>query len=207
MTDPHVTQADIDAFFHETHPEATHFPDPAREILRFKNRISLLSKSVTGRRFLNPGSRLGYTVMAAKDLGFEAKGIEPYEFFASFARKTYGKEYFEHTTAMQYAADGHQADLIYTHEAFCEQPDLETFTAALSRLIAPGGKIYIEEPDGNSFWLPHKFTKWKFLEPPLNFIYLSGEGMTALLARHDLIIEHKFFTFGPFMRLLVSKNP
>ena len=76
----------------------------------------------------------------------------------------------------------------------------------MAKTIAVSGKIYIEEPDGNSFNVPKRFTDWEFVQPPLNFLYLSKKGIAKLLARHGLKIEKSYFVWAPFMRLIVTKK-
>ena len=145
--------------------------------------------------------------MAAKALGFKTiKGIDPHGFFVSFAKDKYDGALFEHTPLPDYAARGEQAEVILSIEGFCEQTDPDAYAAALSAVLAPGGIIYMQEPDGNSFFLPRNFPRWTFADPPLNFSYLSFAGIKALLGRHGLIVKKRLFTWSPFMRLIVTRK-
>ena len=208
MTDPLITQDGLDGFFGEVQPQVTHVPHPEREITYMQRRITKLMQAGTkgtGKRFLDVCCRQGYAVKAARGLGFQAMGIDPHDFYIKFAREKWGAEHFEQSTPQDYAARGQQADIVFSFLGFSEQPDVDVYAAALAKIVAPEGKIYIEESDGNSFWLPRKFTKWDYVEPPLNFIYPSRKGMIAVLKRHGLKVESKLFGLGPFMRLVVVK--
>lgn len=203
---PWPTQADIDTFFGDIQPEAVHSPNPKREIINAGKLIRKITNNFSGRRFLDVSCRQGYAVVAAKKLGFQAKGIDPYEFFTTFAKDKYDADMFEHSTVQDYAARGEQAEVVFCVESFCEQLDPEGYMEALSKMIAAGGVLYIQEPDGNSFHIPKKFSDWDYINPPENFSWISEKGIKILLARNGLKIQKKLFTWGPFMRLIVVKK-
>ena len=205
-TDPWVTPAVLEKFFGDVQPEIVHVPSPAIQIVKMKKLIQKITSNFAGRRFLDISCRQGYAVIAAKELGFQAKGIDPHDFFINFAKDKYNPDLFEHVSVPEYAAKKEQAELVFSIESLCEQPDPETYMAALAKMLAPGGLLYLQEPDGNSFHLPRDFTRWAFADPPLNFAYYSKKGMEALLARHGLKVQKSFFTWGPFMRLIAVKK-
>lgn len=208
MVEPPLDQQMLDKFFGEIQPQITHMPEPDDEIEAMEKRLAKVVKNPAGKTFLDVGARHGYAVMAAKKAGMAAHGIDSHDFFANFARDVYGTELFQHMSAQEYAAtDPKKADVVFALECFAEQTDLDAFTAGLARLVAPGGSIYIEEADGNNFNLPRNFTDWAYVEPPLNFVYLSKKGLSALLHRHGLIIQKMFFTWKPIMRLIASRQP
>ena len=145
--------------------------------------------------------------MAARNLGMEPLGISSHDFFVKFAQEVYAPDLFKHISLQDYAAsDPPKADFILAQETFSEQPDIEGYMAALSRVLAPNGVIYIEEADGNSFNLPKRFAEWAYVEPPLNFVYYSKKGLTAALNRHGLAVQKMFFTWKPMMRMVVGKQ-
>lgn len=207
MVMPWITQQQREQVLGEIQPEATHVPNPEAEIAFYKKRLQKATGSIsgTGRRFLDVGCRQGYAVMAAKETGYQAKGLDQHDFFIRFAQDKYGNELFESATAQNYADSKQQAEVIFALECFSEQTDPDAFTAALAKILAPGGLLYIEEPDGNSFHLPRSFENWSFAEPPFNFVYPSKKGLTALLKRHGLKITRSFFSWSPMMKLIVTK--
>ncbi len=203
VTEPWPIQVVIDKFYGDIQPEAIHVPNPQAKINEIKKTLKKVTDDHVGRRFLDTCARQGYGVMAAKDLGFQAHGIDSHDFFTAFAKDKYDPALFEHSTAQAYAEKNEQAEFIYVNEGYCEQPDPEGYTAALSKILAHGGKIFIREPDGNHLRLPANFANWAFVDPPINFCYLSRKGMELLLGRHGLKVEKSFFTWSPFMRLVV----
>lgn len=206
MVSPWIEQDELDQFFGDVQPEITHLPDPDAEIKTMVKNITAAAKGVSGKRFLDVSCRQGYGVMAAKQLGFDAKGIDSHDFMIRFAQKEYDATLFEHVSAVDYAATGVKADVVFSLESLCEQPDPESFVAALAALTAPGGVVYMEEPDGNNFNLPRIFTKWALVEPPLNFLYISKRGLLLLLKRHGFRVKKIFFSWAPMTRLIAVRN-
>lgn len=207
MTDPYITKDELDAYFAGIDPTITHVPDPAREIIDMKNRIVKISQDLQGKRFLDVSCRQGYAVKAAKLQGMTPFGIDSHEFFIKFAQEKYPPDYFKHSTVQDYAAsDPEKFDIGFCIESFCEQPDPEGFVAGLARLIKPGGQLYIEEVDGNSFNLPRNFSNWAYVDPPINFLYISKKGMQAILGRHGFQIQKMFFTWRPVMKLIAVRQ-
>lgn len=207
MTDPFVTQEELDTYFTSVDPQITHVPDPAREIIDMKNRIVKISPELKGKRFLDVSCRQGYAVKAAKLQGMEPLGIDSHDFFIRFAQEKYPPDYFKHISVQDYAAsDPEKYDIGFALEAFCEQPDPEGYVAGLARLIKPGGLLYIEEVDGNSFNLPRNFASWIYVDPPINFLYMSKKGMQAILGRHGFQIQKMFFTWRPLMKLIAVRQ-
>lgn len=208
MTKPWVTQENLDKFFGDVQPITNHLSEPDMEIGFIESLISrAYPGDVAGKRFLDISSRQGYAVMAAKNLNMVPFGISPHEFFSKFAQEVYAPELFKHISLQDYAAsDPPKADFILSQESFTEQPEIESYAAALSRVLAPNGVIYIEEADGNSFNLPKRFYEWAYVEPPLNFAWYSKKGLTAVLNRHGLAVQKMFFTWKPMMRMVVVKQ-
>ncbi|MDE1151262.1 MAG: methyltransferase domain-containing protein [Micavibrio sp.] len=209
MTEPLVTKDELDAYFASIDPQITHVPDPAREIVDMKNRIMRLGKDATakGKRIIDVAARQGYAIKAAHLLGMKPYGIDSHEFFTRFAQEKYPPELFQNISVMEYAdASPEKYDCGIAIEAFCEQPDPDAFVAGLARIIKPGGTMYIEEVDGNNFNLPRNFANWSYVDPPLNFLYLSKKGMEALLARHGFAIQKMFFTWRPMMRFIAVRR-
>lgn len=207
MTDPYITQEELDIYFADIDPQITHAPDPAREIIDMKDRIVKITPELKGKRFLDAGCRQGYAVKAAHLQGMKPFGIDSHDFFIRFAQEKYPPDLFKHTTVQDYAAtDPEKYDIGFALECFCEQTDPEGFVAGLSRLIKQGGLLYIEEVDGNSFNLPRNFANWSYVDPPLNFLYISKQGMEAILGRHGFRIQKMFFTWRPLMRLIAVRQ-
>lgn len=205
MVTPWMTEERREQYFGEIEPQITHTPNPDADVGVRKKCILRVMKEPAGKRFLDPFCQQGYGVMAAKSLGMNAYGIDQHEFFADFARSKFGEELFENTTPAAFAETHAGAyDFIYLQEAFSVQTDPDAFAAALKKLLAPGGVIYIEEPDGNHWNVPRKFSLWSLAFPPINFCFLSRKGLIQLLKRHDLVVAKAFWSWRPFSKFVVK---
>lgn len=208
MADPWPTNDALEKYYGDIQPEAVHAQNPQAQI---NTAVKILGKTLpqpaTGKnRLLDVNAQRGYIVAAALKLGWKATGLNAQEFLHSFAVSNYGEQHFVHSDLISYAAQSSEKyDVIITASAFTEARDLDAFTAALGSLLAPGGVIYLEEPDGNHFNTPRDFAAWSMVEPPITCATLSKKGMTKLLARHGLGIKRTFFTWlRPFVRALVA---
>lgn len=203
--EPWPTVEVLDKFFGDIQPEIVHMRNPQGQIINAKQIIAKAWRDYPGKRFLDVSCRQGYGAFGAKELGFaQVRGIDSHAFYIAFAKDKYDPHLFEHVTVENYAERGEQADFILSLESFCEQTDPEKYAAALKKILAPGGKIYIQEPDGNHARLPTNFASWPFVDPPLNFSYPSKKGLEYVLWRNGLKIERKFFSWAPFMKLVVG---
>lgn len=206
MTENRVTEEEREKFLADIEPQITHVPKPQNEIDELKKTIAKIMPNGSGKRFLDINCRNGYAVMAAKELGFIARGIDAHDFFINFAQSKYDAARFEQKTVFQAVEEGEQADFIFIREAFTEQTNPDAYAGAIAQLLAPKGVVYIEEPDGNNFNTPRYFAGWPVVYPPLNFFYFSKQGMKALLKRHGLTVKKTIFSWRPVMRLIAGKK-
>lgn len=206
VLDPWPSRESIDTFIGDIDPVAVHVTYPDR---RIESDIKILSKNipapVAGRkRLLDVNALQGYTVMAARKLGYDAVGLNMLEHMHSFAAKTYSEAGFIHETLQEYAARGEKADIIICTRAFSLQTDPDGFAAALKQILAPGGMIYLQEDDGNHFNTPRDLAFWLAIAPPLTPAIFSKKGVTQILNRHGLSVRKAYFTWSPYMRLSVG---
>lgn len=205
MVRPWMTDEVREKYFGEIEPQITHVPNPDAEIAARKKIIERIMPNPAGKKFLDGFSQQGYGVMAAKSLGMQARGIDPHEFFTEFSRSKFGEELFENASAMEHAeTHAGQYDFIYLQEAFSVQTHPDDFAAALKKLLAPGGVIYIEEPDGNHWNLPGRFSIWPVVFPPINFCFASRKALIALLKRNGLATTKVIWSWRPLSKLIVK---
>jgi len=91
----------------------------------------------------------GYLLQHFLPLGIPVTGIEPAANVAEVARQKNIPtlvEFFGQKLAQQLVSEGRQADLIIGNNVLAQVPDLNDFTAGMSRLLAPNGVITLEFP-------------------------------------------------------------
>ena len=204
ITDPRPTDEALEKYYGDIQPEAVHAVNPEVVITKATKILGkALPVPVAGKdMLLDIHAQRGYITVAASKLGWKAVGLNAQEFLYRFATTNYGEENFIYSDVVTFAAEiSDKFNVIIAINAFNEARDLDAFTAALAKLLAPGGVIYLEEPDGNHFNTPRDFAGWAMVEPPITSVILSKKGLTKLLARHGLVIKHAFFTWlRPFVR-------
>jgi SAM-dependent methyltransferase len=206
MVDPWPTAEEIERYFGDVQPEATHIPNHEKHMEDIEKRLrKLFPAGGAGKTFVDISCQNGYAVTVAKKMGFDARGIDARDFFVRFAQSKFDPSLFQEGTAGDIAASGQKFDIIYCFEHLCQELDLNSFLSSVSKILAPNGLLLIEEPDGNHFNVPKKFTSWPVVFPPLNFVFVSKKGLDRALNRHGLKIKNSAFSWRPFMHLVVGK--
>ncbi|MDD9900979.1 MAG: class I SAM-dependent methyltransferase [Alphaproteobacteria bacterium] len=160
-----------------------------------------------GRKFLDIGCNIGFTVEAAHQLGLEAYGIDIDTDAIEQARLHYpAAGRFEAVPVEDYATRGDTFDMIYMSEVVEHVRDPDTFIAAVAKLLRPGGVLYITAPDGAHFAVPRDFASWGMVCPPQHLTFFSRTGMKKLLARHGLDIRSFSIAFKPGIKALARKT-
>lgn len=198
LTAPWPSDAALEKYYGDIQPEAVHAENPEDVITKATKILSkVLPPPVAGKdMLLDINAQRGYTTIAAARMGWKAVGLNSQEFLYRFAANNYGENNFIYTDAVTFASEiTDKFNVIIAINTFNEARDLDAFTAALASLLAPGGMIYLEEPDGNHFNTPRDFAGWSIVEPPITCAILSKKGMVKLLARHGLGIKQTFFSW------------
>lgn len=208
IVDPWPTEEALEKFYGDIQPEAVHATSPDAMI---NTAVKILGKALPAPApgkdlLLDVSAQRGYTVAAALKMGWKAVGLNQHEFLHRFATGAYG-DYFVESDLVTFAAEvTDKFNVIVVTNAFTQARDPDAFAAALESLLAPGGMIYIEEPDGNHFNTPRDVAGWSLVEPPITCAIPSKKGLTKLLARHGLGIKHSFFTWlRPMVRAQVVR--
>jgi len=137
-----------------------------------------------GQRFLDVGCNAGFGVAAALQLGLDAYGIDIDRESIEAAKSWLPEDRFDVSSAEQYAASGKKADIIYSSEVIEHMIDPGSFVAALSRILEPGGRLYLTCPDAGHIRRPLRFTAWKEVKPPEHLVFFTRKGLRALFGRH-----------------------
>lgn len=207
MATPAPTQAQLETFYGDIQPEAVHVANPEREISHMSKVLGKSLPAPTGgkNRMLIVNVQNGYLLAAAQKNGWKATGINFHEFMHRFACANYGEAHFFLGSLPEFAAQSQEKfDAIVCSRSFTEHRDLDALAAALKKLLADSGVIYIEEPDGNHFNTPRDFSVWNSVEPPVTSATLSKKGLGKLLARHGLGVKKTWFTWAPYIRMLAG---
>jgi 2-polyprenyl-3-methyl-5-hydroxy-6-metoxy-1,4-benzoquinol methylase len=202
---PFPSLDDIIKFYQSYKGSAVYKPKEEKKIRRASRRIKRLLSYTAGRRFLDVGCNIGYTVKAALNLGLDARGIDMDAAAVQTANETYGPR-FEALSIESYAALGHKVDILYTSEVIEHVPDPDSFMTAVHSLLDDNGVLYMTMPDGGHWNIPRDFASWRMVTPPSHIIYFTRKGIRHLLEKHGFKIEKFFFTLKPGIRLIARKK-
>lgn len=143
---------------------------------------------------------------AAAGLGLNATGIDIDDVAISACREQFGKDAaFEFRTVQDHAASGAKADIVYTSEVIEHTIDPNSFTAAMERILKPGGLLFLTTPDAGHCRVPSDFSQWSHTNPPEHLVYFSKKGMRVLLERHGFRDVRFRFKMKPGMSLTARK--
>jgi SAM-dependent methyltransferase len=203
---PFPTLADLKAYYEAYKGTTDYTKKEKRKIQRSSRRIARLKGFTKGRDFLDVGCNYGFAVVAAHALGLNAQGIDVDSTAINSNKQRYpGQGSFDYVSVEDHAAKGAKADIIYTSEVIEHVPDPNSFVAAISKILNPGGVVYITTPDASHFRVPENFASWDQVIPPEHVSYFTRDGMKELLERHGFTKVKFGFNLKPGMRVIALK--
>lgn len=206
VVDPWPTLEQLVDFYQSYKGTTDYRKKAVRKIQRAQKRLRKVAARAPGRRLLDVGSNYGFTVKAGLDLGLDARGIDIDDTAVKASIEGFGP-YYETVAVQDYAERRPaSADMVYTAEVVEHVHDPDSFIAAIAKVLAPDGVLYLTTPDSGHFRVPKDFASWHNVMPPEHITLFTRKGMKTLLARHGLEIEKFFFAFKDGMRLIARKK-
>jgi SAM-dependent methyltransferase len=154
-----------------------------KKMARARRYLRRLGRLTPGRRFLDVGCNLGFTVAAARELGMQAHGIDVDARTVARAREMFGRDAFDTVTVEEFARWGKSFDIVFASEVIEHVREPRSFAEALRKLTAPGGVVFVTTPDAGHLRVPRKFESWTAVKPPQHLAYFSREGLKRLFDR------------------------
>jgi 2-polyprenyl-3-methyl-5-hydroxy-6-metoxy-1,4-benzoquinol methylase len=115
----------------------------------FRDRLRFLPSQAGGKRLLDVGAAAGYFVEQARQGGWDAEGIEPSKWAASYARDRVGVPVREGILD-ETAYPANTFDVITFWEVIEHLPDPRAFLTNVARVAKPGATILFSTPDSGS---------------------------------------------------------
>lgn len=153
----------------------------------FIEHIERIRRALPTGRLLDLGCAKGYFVNLALQKGYDAYGIEISRYASGIASSTVGAERIWTGTLEDAPYPPGYFDIVTMFDFIEHIADLDLTMKAVSKIMRPGGVLYLVTPDVSS--LSRKMMGahwWHFNEEHLN--YFSPESLTALLWRFGLNI-------------------
>jgi 2-polyprenyl-3-methyl-5-hydroxy-6-metoxy-1,4-benzoquinol methylase len=155
-----------------------------------RNHHALLKKL---SRFIHPGSSRildigcgsGKLTRFLREQGYKAIGLEPSQ--ALYREFLQGDDHFFNGTADNYllAHPGQEFDLVILADVLEHVEEPMLFMETVSRLLAPGGTLFISTPDSRSFFARATGRRWHYFNR-YHLSLFSKENLRQLAASHGL---------------------
>lgn len=149
-----MAPSDLDSYYAEARASGeAAWQEHEDNLVKFSRLLARLERRVLPGRFLDVGCSLGTSLVAARDRGWDAIGIELSRPVAEFGRAKWGVEIREETLD---ALEGDPAfrpgsfDLIFMHHTLEHVPDPADVIRRTHALLRPGGLMFQALPNHGS---------------------------------------------------------
>lgn len=160
----------------------------------------------TGGRWLDVGCSIGAVVVAAKEAGYEAYGIDVEPWGLNYAREQLGLRHLDQGLLEEKDYPMAYFDVISLYEVIEHVPDLNGLVAELARILRPGGVLDIRTPDMGHWRVPTPIETWDAIKPSEHLYYFNASTLGRLLARHGLRIVRKRFNLKPGLKVYAQHS-
>lgn len=171
------------ALYNDYAPNTMYVSKPASKTRRAKNRLARLKRKFGGSRFLDVGCNVGYAVEAARQVGYQATGIDLNPKAIELAKQMFPQCRFFSGYLDQLIAAGEKFDLIYCAEVIEHVPEPHGFAAQLAALLAPGGAMFMTTPDSGHWRRDRVFANWHEVFPPEHLIWFNRTSLAMVLKK------------------------
>lgn len=145
--------------------------------------LKRLKTSGTGKRLLDVGCAGGAFPVAARDLGFDAMGVEPSRWMAEFGRRTYGIDIRDGILAKGMFPEG-SFDVVTLWDVIEHVPQPSETLELIRTLLKPGGLLLVNFPDIGSLAARMLGQRWPFWLS-VHLLYYTRTTMTEQLRRAE----------------------
>lgn len=156
----------------------------------FRRGLEWVQQAVPGGRLLDVGAATGFLLVEARDLGYDAIGIEPSRWAAEEARRRFGVE-VRVGSLEQAGFAAASFDVVTMVDVLEHLVDPFAATREVARILRPGGVFYVVTPDigglparllGRRWWGFEPWHLWFFGQRSLANA-LRGNGFADLTMR------------------------
>ena len=142
--------------------------------------MRFIPRACSGRRLLDVGAGNGAYLLSVRSAGWEIVGVEPDPAAAAVARRT-GLDVREGSIHSLQSGDG-TFDVITMNHVIEHVHEPRKVLSEAFRLLRPGGILYLETPNIESYGHRRFGRHWRGLEPPRHLVLFNWNSLEALLS-------------------------
>lgn len=169
----------------------------ARIIRMYCRTTALVSETIQNKEVFEIGSAKGYLLTVMKKLGWKVQGLDISAIAADFAKRKLKvpteqgmlEDYVKKTREEKRTFPLVLAIDVIEHVLYPKQ-----FIEDVSEIVAAGGTLIIDTPNGNAANIVSQGEKWKGFNP-FHIFFFSVDNLTSLLAEYGFVVE-KAFSYG-----------
>ncbi len=179
------TAADNEAFFTESlqrYVTKNYAADKQRHYRRILRKFARYRKT---NCFLEIGSNVGGLLLQARRQGWKPVGVEPVDVCARYGRQHHNLEIITGTLE-QADLDADRFDVVYGNDVFEHLPCPTLVFAEVGRILRPGGVLYLDTVNYESYTRGMMGHQWKMLNPSAHYSIYSPDTLRAFCEKADL---------------------
>ncbi len=176
----------------------------ASKLKRAKKRIRIASLFRQRTTFLDVGCNAGFAVEAARQLGYDAFGIDIDPVAIAHAKKQYPECQFDVASIEELAENRSKFDFIYCSEVIEHLPNLSEFVPAIKSALSPNGLLFITTPDIGHYSLPKDLMSWDGIKPPEHLLYFTKKSLTQTFSNYGFSSIRCTFNFKPTIKAIIK---
>lgn len=202
---PMPSDEQIAAFYQSYHKTAQYTGKLDSKLRRAKRRIRILRRRTPrrpGRRLLDVGCNAGFATEAARQLGFDALGVDIDGASIEAARGLFPRARFQVADVAALADGGQRFDAVYCSEVVEHLPRPVAFLSALRRCLRPGGRALLTTPDVGHRSLPSDLIGTDMIRPPEHLLYFNRRSAQEALTASGFTNVYFLTTFKPTLKIL-----
>ena len=173
---------------------------------RATRRLNRLKKIMPVGTFIDIGCNIGFTVEAARRLGYDATGLELDVETVKQAQVRFQQAEFMAGTAMDMAITGRRFDIVYCTDVLEHVIDVQYFAKTLAQLTRPGGILFLSTPDAGHWRVPRDFLAWNEVKPPQHLCWFTRQSLTRLLEDAGFSIRSFAFNLKPGLKVTATRQ-
>lgn len=149
----------------------------------FEFRLKVLNKHAPARgTLLDVGCYAGFFLKMARDAGWEVRGVEPKVGGVNYAREKLGLT-VDIGTLEEVGYEAEQFDALGLFEVIEHVPDPNSTLGEASRVLKPGGLVFVETPTINNKFMKILRGRWRHFIGS-HFWFFSEQTLASLLEKH-----------------------